>query len=199
MIDAGEEARRRLRNGPIAPRGRRMAASSSPPRTRSWPVWIAGALCLVLSFLVTLQLTKPAKPPGPAVAAMSKSTVSDQRTLIAAIRAAGLKGSPNVKGAIDEIARLDDSRVSITGWAGEAGSGGTPLDILIFVDGDNRMRTRTEGRHTGATGGLGLSDAATAQDVSFQGALACSRGQKLLVVAIAESGNYGYFSPRPCP
>jgi len=58
---------------------------------------------------------------------------------------------------------------------------------------------RTEGRHAGVTGGLGLADAATAQDVSFRGTVACGRGQKLIVVAIAESGSYGYFSPRACP
>ena len=130
---------------------------------------------------------------------MTQSGVSDWRTLIAAIKAAGLKGSPNVKGAIDEVARLDDSRVSIAGWAGEVGNGGAPLDVLVFVDGENRLTMRTEGRHVDVTGALGLSDAATAHNVSFHGAVACGRGQKLIVVAIADSGSYGYFSPRLCP
>jgi hypothetical protein len=173
--------------------------ASAPRRGRSWPTWIAGALALLLSFLVTLWLTKPAKPPSPAVKSMTRSLVSDWRTLITAIKAAGLKGSPNVKGAIDEIARLDDGRVSIAGWAGEVGNGGAPLDVLVFVDGENGLTTRTEGRNAGATGGLGLSDAATAQNVSFHGTVACGRGQKLMVVAIAGSGSYGYFNPQVCP
>jgi hypothetical protein len=199
VIDAGEAARHRLRRKTIARHGRRMPASSSPRRRRSWPIWMAGAFCLVLSFLITLQLTKPARPPSPAVTAMTRSIVSDRSTLITAIKSAGLRGSQTVKGSIDEVARLDDRRVSISGWAGEAGSGGAPLDILVFVDGVNRLTMRTEGQHAGVTGALGLSDAATARDVSFQGAVACGRGQKLIVVAVAESGNYGYFSPRPCP
>jgi len=168
-------------------------------RTARWPVSIAGVLALVVSFLLTLWLTSPARPPSPAVASMTRSIVSDRGTLIAAIRAAGLKGSPNVKGAIDDIVRLDDSRVAIAGWAGEVGNGGAPLEIIAFVDGGAALTMRTEGRHDGSIGGLGLSDAATAQDVSFQGRLACGRGQKLIVVAVAQSGSYGYFSPRACP
>ncbi len=178
---------------------RRTRTSSSPRRTRSWPTWIAGALALTLSFLITLWLTKPAKPPSPAITAMTQSIVSDRRTLIEAIKAAGLTGSPSVKGAIDEIARLDNNRVSITGWAGEVGNGGAPLDILVYVDGESGLTMPTEGKHADVTGALGLSDAATAQNVSFHGAVACRRGQKLMVVAIADSGNYGYFSPRACP
>jgi hypothetical protein len=196
MTDFGARARRPIRRTTI---DRRMPAPSATRRSRSWPIWFAGALSLGLSFFVTLQLTGPARPPSPAVTAMTRSVVSDKRTLIAAIRAAGLAGSPNVKGAIDEIARLDDKRVSIAGWAGEVGNGGAPLDVLVFVDGENRLAMQTEGRQVDVTGALGLSDAATARNVSFRGAVACGRGQKLIVVAIAHSGSYGYFSPRPCP
>jgi hypothetical protein len=196
MTDFGERARRPVRRTTI---DRRMPAPSATQRSRSWPIWFAGTLSLGVSFFVTLQLTRPAKPPSPAVTAMTRSVVSDRRTLIAAIRAAGLAGSPNVKGEIDEIARLDDKRVSIGGWAGEVGNGGAPLDVLVFVDGENRLAMQTAGRHVDVTGALGLSDAATARNVSFRGAVACGRGQKLIVVAIADSGSYGYFSPRPCP
>jgi hypothetical protein len=199
MIDAGEQARHRLRRKTIARDGRRMPVSSSGRRARWWPIWLAGALSLGLSFVVTLQLTRPAKPPSRAVVAMTQSIVSDKRTLIAAIKAAGLTGSPNVKGAVDEVARLDDSRVSIAGWAGEVGNGGAPLDIVVFVDGDSRLTMQTEGGHADVTAALGLADAASARNVSFRGAVACGRGQKLIVVAVADSGNYGYFSPRICP
>jgi hypothetical protein len=199
MTDAGHKARQRLLRKALARFGGRARTPSSPPRTRSWAAWIVGALALVLSFLITLWLTRPEKPPSPAVKSMTQSGVSDWRTLIAAVKAAGLKGSSNVKGAIDEIARRDDGRVTVVGWAGEVGNGGAPLEILVFVDGESALTMRTEGRHAGVTGGLGLADAATAQDVSFRGTVACGRGQKLIVVAIAESGSYGYFSPRACP
>ncbi len=199
MGDAGGQARDLLRRKTIGRDRRHPPASSSGRGARWWSIWLAGALSLGLSFLVTLQLTKPAKPPNRAVVAMTQSVVSDRRTLIAAIKAAGLTGSPNVKGAIDEVARLDDHRVSITGWAGEVGNGGAPLDILVFVDGEARLTMQTEGRHADLTAALGLTDAATARNVSFGGTVACGRGQQLIVVAIADSGNYGYFSPRFCP
>ncbi len=152
----------------------------------------------MLSFGITLQLTKP-RPPSAAATALAHALVSDSRTLIAAIKAAGLKGSQNVKGAIDKIAALGDDRVSVTGWVGEVGNGGAPLDVLVFVDGENRLTMQTEGRHADVTSALGLSDAATARNVSFQGSLACAHGRKLIVVAVAENGDYGYFRPRVCP
>ncbi len=198
MTDAGDKARQRMVGKTVGYLSTRTRASSSR-RTRRWPIWLAGALALVLSFLLTLWLTSPAKPPSPAVQSMTRSIVSDQRTLIAAIKAAGLRGSPNVKGAIDEIVRLDASQVAVAGWAGEVGNGGAPLEIVVFVDGETALTMRTSGPHDGATTALGLSDAATARDISFQGRVECGRGHKLIVVAIAQSGSYGYFSPRVCP
>jgi hypothetical protein len=47
---------------------------SSSRRIRWWPIWTAGALALVLSFLVTLWLTKPDKPPIPAAKSMTQSS-----------------------------------------------------------------------------------------------------------------------------
>src|SRR5215471_7262158 len=110
MTDAADQARHRTARMTVVAHGRRRRAS--PARPRSWLTWTAGALSLTLSFVITLQLTKPTQPPSAAVAAMTKSLVSDRRTLIAAIKAAGLTGSQNVKGAIDEIAKLDDRRAS---------------------------------------------------------------------------------------
>jgi hypothetical protein len=169
-----------------------------PARRRRWPILVGGALCGVLSFAVTLQMIKP-KPPSTAAAALARAFVSDSHSLIAAIRAAGLKGSPNVRGAIDALTALGKDRVSVTGWAGEVGNGGAPLEVLVFVDGENKLTLQTQGKHADVTGALGLSDAGNAHNVSFQGSLGCARGQKLIVVAVAESGDYGYFSPRICP
>ena len=169
-----------------------------PARRRWWPTLVGGALCGALSFVITLQLIRP-KPPSMAAAALARAAVFDSRSLIAAIRAAGLKGSQNVRGAIDAITALGNDRVAVTGWAGEVGNGGAPLDVLVFVDGENKLTLQTQGGHADVTGALGLSDAATAHNVSFQGSLGCARGQKLIVVAVAESGDYGYFSPRVCP
>ncbi len=199
MIDAGDAARGRMARKPSAPH--RRVPQSSPARSRWWPISIsiAGALTLGASFLIALELTRPAKPPSPAVLSLAGSVISDWRTLMAAIKAAGLTGSQTVKGAIDAIARQDERRVSITGWAGEVGHGETPLHVLVFVDGANTLRMRTAGQPADVAGAFGVADAATAQNVSFRGSVACARGQRLLIVAVADSGNYGYFSPRSCP
>jgi hypothetical protein len=45
---------------------------SSPPPSR-WTIWVAGALALVLGFLVTLWLTMPAHPPSTAAKSMTQS------------------------------------------------------------------------------------------------------------------------------
>ncbi len=171
----------------------------SPRRTPSWLIWIAGGLSLVLSFVITLQLTKPADPPSPAVAALASSFVSNSRTMMAAVKAAGLKGSPNVKGAIDEIEKLGGDRVLVKGWAAEIGNGGAPLGVVVFVDGASRLTTQTRGARADVVHAVGISDAATAVNVSFQGSLTCRRGQKLFVVAVTDGGAYGYFRPRVCP
>src|SRR5262249_11446573 len=95
-------------------------------RMRSWQVWIAGWLSLVASFVIPLHITEPArhlpkiaKPSNPAVAALARSQVSDGRSLMAAIKAAGLKGSSNVKGAIDSVEPRGSGRVVVRGWAAE--------------------------------------------------------------------------------
>ncbi len=44
-----------------------------PPPRRWWPILIAGALALVASFLVTLWLTYPGGPTGPATKSVTRS------------------------------------------------------------------------------------------------------------------------------
>jgi hypothetical protein len=170
-----------------------------PRRAPSWLIGIAGGLSLVLSFFITLELTKPSAPSSPAVAALASSFVSDGRTMMSAVKAAGLKGSQNVKGAIDEIEKLGGNRVWVKGWAAEIGNAGAPLGVVVFVDGASRLTTQTKGARLDVVQALGISDAATAANVSFQGSLTCRRGQKLFVVAVTDGGAYGYFSPRACP
>ena len=194
MSDTGEQAWRRVARTTAAHQRRRPRASSRPRAA-----WIAGALTIVLSFGITLQLTRPAKPPTPAVAAMTRSIVSDRRSLMAAVKAAGLSGSQTVRGALDDITRLDDSRVSVSGWAGEVGNGAAPLHVVVFADGEHKLTMQTEGQHADITAALGLADAVAARNVSFRGTVPCRRGQPLVIVAVADSGNYGYFSPRACP
>jgi hypothetical protein len=172
--------------------------STPSQQRRSRLIYLAGGLSLVLSFLLTLQLTKPGNPASASLATLASSAVRDSRSLMAAVKAAGLKGSPKVKGDIDEIKRLDIDRVSLKGWAAEIGRSGIPLSVIAFAEGHGTTPIETQGTHPNLTQSLGLSDAG-AENVSFQGSLTCRRGEKLIVVAVTPDNNYGYFGSRVCP
>jgi hypothetical protein len=184
--------------------GREQALRSSRTRAKSPRLLrprltlTAGALIFLLSFVVALRLTKPAMAPTPAMATLAAATVSDFKTLMSAVKAAGLKGTPDVKGGLDEIKRLDGDQVAVKGWAAQTINGGAPLTVLVFADGRNKLTMETRGARPDMTDALGLSGEA-AENVAFAGTLACSRGQKLIVVAVTQSDVYGYFGSPPCP
>ena len=113
---------------------------------RRWLTLAACGLSLAISFFTTLYLIEPL-PTTAAVVALMQAPISSTQSLLTAIKAAGLRGSPNVKGMIDEVKRLNDSQVAISGWAAEIGDSGTPLTVLAFVDGKvARPRSKTD-RH----------------------------------------------------
>ena len=174
--------------------------SDAGPRRSAgpWVTWAAGGVVFALSFVIVMRLTKPGRPPTPAMTMLARSTISDLGRLMAAVKAAGLKGTPDVKGGIDEITRLDNDRVTLKGWAIDTSNVTSALAVLVFVDGRNKLTMETSGGRPEVTAALGLSDAASA-NVSFADNLTCSRGQKLIVVAVAQSGVYGHFGTRVCP
>ena len=159
----------------------------------------AGGLSLAASFFTTLYLIEPHLATTPAVAALMQARVSSADSLMTAIKAARLKGSTNVKGTIDEVKRLDDRQVVISGWAAEIGNSATPLTVLAFVDGKVALAMRTSGRHPDVVSVLGASDAPEAANISFQGAAPCAHGQKLIIIAVTDGNSYGYFGTRDCP
>ena len=111
-----------------------------------WLRLLACGLSLAISVFTTLLLTEP-QPTTAAVVALMQAQISSTHSLLTAIKAAGLRGSPNVKGTIDAVKRLNDSQVAISGWAAEIGDSGTPLTVLAFVDGKvARPRSKTD-RH----------------------------------------------------
>ena len=174
--------------------------SGSDPRrpARAWLIWTVGGLVFSISFVISMLMTKPARPPTAAMAMLAGSTISDLTGLMAAVKNAGLRGTPDIKGGIDALTRRDNDQVTMKGWAAEISGSGSPLAVMVFVDGRNKLTIETSGGRPDITAALGLSDAASA-NISFQGNLTCSRGQKLIVVAVAQSGVYGHFGTRLCP
>ena len=166
---------------------------------RRWLPLLACGFSLAVSFFTTLYLIEPHLPRTAAVVALMQAQITDTHSLLTAIKAAGLRGSPNVKGTIDGVKRLNDSQVAIAGWAAEIGNSSTPLTVLAFVDGKVALAMRTSGRHPDVVSVLGASDAPEAANVSFQGTARCAHGQKLIVIAVTDGNSYGHFGARDCP
>jgi hypothetical protein len=158
----------------------------------------AGGLIFVVSFVVAMLLIKPARPPTAAMMTLSGSTISDLKTLMGAVKVAGLKGSPDVKGAIDEVTRIDNDRIALRGWAADIGNSQDTLTVMAFVDGHNSLMMEANGRRAAAVTVAGLA-ASDATNVAFAGRLKCGKGQKLIVVAVTQNDAYGHFGSRSCP
>ena len=197
-IDASAGTREFLSRADSRKRQRGWRGEGKMPGRR-WLLLVACGLSLVISFFTTLHLIEPHLPATAAVVALMQTQISGTHSLLTAIRAAGLAGSPNVKGTIDEVKRLDSNQVAITGWAAEIGNSGTPLTVLVFVDGKVALAMRTSGRHRDVVSVLGASDAPEAANVSFQGTAPCAHGQKLIVIAVTDGNSYGHFGARDCP
>jgi hypothetical protein len=103
-----------------------------------------------------------------------------------------------VKGAIDGIGRVDNERVVVKGWAIDVADPGLPLTVIVFAGGARKLTMETDGRRPDVVSVFGIPEAATA-NVSFQGTVGCRRGEKLIVVAVAQSDIYGHFGARNCP
>jgi hypothetical protein len=151
-----------------------------------------------VSFVAAMLLIKPARPPTAAMIRLSGSSISDLKTLMGAVKVAGLKGSPDVKGAIDEATRIDNDQIAVRGWAVDIGNSQEPLTVMAFVDGHNSLTMEANGRRDTAINVAGLA-ASDATNVVFAGRLKCSKGQKLIVVAVTQNDTYGHFGSRNCP
>lgn len=164
---------------------------------RPWFTWASGACAAALAFAVVLWLTGPAPPP-PGVSILASATVSDATSLMAAVQTAGLRGTPDVKGAIESITRIDDERVTIKGWAVDKGGSGPQLTIIAYAGGTHALTTVTNGPRKDIAQMFALSGAG-ARNVSFEASFACGPGQNLLVVAVSYGHTYSQFRSLACP
>ena len=178
------------------PSGRTHGETPGKLRIR-WLLLPAAPLAGAFATFLALWLTEPARP-SRAISVMTNSAVSDSTTLMAAVQTAGVQGTPDVVGAIEELRRLDQGRVRLKGWVSDAASGGAPLTVMAFTDGSNVLTAPTSGTRSDVARLLGLSDQAAA-NMSFQGSVQCSRGHRLIVIAITPRNTYGHFGERICP
>jgi hypothetical protein len=164
---------------------------------RPWFTWISGACAAALAFAVVLWLTGPVAPP-PGVAVLAGATVSDATSLMAAVQTAGLRGTPDVKGEIDWIRRIDNERVAIKGWAVDKTGSSSQLTIIAFAGGTHVLTTATDGPRNDIAQMFALSGAG-ARNVSFEASFACSPGQTLFIVAVSYDHTYSQFRSLACP
>jgi hypothetical protein len=144
-----------------------------------------------------LWLTSPAAPP-PGIGILTSASVSDPTTLMAAVQTAGLRGTPDLKGAIEGIKRIDNERVTIKGWAVDKTASNSWLTIIAFAGGPHVLTTMTNGARKDVAQMFGLSDAA-AGNVSFEATFKCDKGETLMVVAVASDRTYSQFRSLACP
>lgn len=184
----------------IAPeRSQRDKRKSPRPNilTRLWFTWVSGACAAALAFAVVLWLTSPVTPP-PGAAILESATISDATSLMAAVQTAGLRGTPDVKGEIESITRIDNERVTIKGWAVDKTGSSSQLTIIAFAGGTHVLTTVTNGPRKNIAQMFALSDAG-ARNVSFEASFTCSPGQNLRVVAVSYDHTYSQFGSLACP
>ena len=163
-----------------------------------WALYGIGFLIAALTFFVFLWLTQPATQPNPWAARLANAVVSDATSLMVAVQTAGLRGTADIRGAIEEIERLDEESVAIKGWAIDASSDGSSLTVMAFANGKHVLTTTTSGARKDIARILGLSDA-VGSNASFLGKLMCRREQKLIVIAVTSGGMYSHFRSVTCP
>src|SRR5262249_59380802 len=120
--------------------------SRSCSRRWQWITGTMGGCAVALGFVGTLWLTGPA-PRAPAISILTSAAVSDAASLMAAVQTARLRGTPDVKGSIEEITRLDKGGVSIKGWVTDTTASGSALTVIAFAGGNHVFTTGTKGAH----------------------------------------------------
>jgi hypothetical protein len=192
---AGGSSQRTLKKAP----GQRKNAARPRSRTRRWTTWVIGGCAAVSGFIAVSWLTDPVPTPQtPAITILTNAAVSDAASLMATVQTAGLRGSPDVKGSIEEIERLDNGRVNIKGWVADTTASGSALTIIAFAGGHHVLTTVTHGARADVAKTLGLADASAA-NMSFQGAFACRPGERIIVIAVTSGAAYSQFRSLACP
>jgi len=177
-------------------------AQALPRRTRrSHPLarsvaWIAALSTAPLAFIAALWLIS-ARTPIPEVAALANATVSDPTSLMAAVQSAGLRGTSDITGAIDDIRRLANDEVEIRGWAADGTSSGSSLAVLAFADRAYPLQATRVGAAAAFAQLVGLSGREAR--MAFAGTVACTRDRRIVVVAITSDRRYSQFRSIRCP
>ena len=167
---------------------------------------LAGLLLAALlgSFFVTLKLLDTGAPPSTAeidqsdAGRLASRSVSDRSELIEAAVGMGLHASARMRGSVDAIKRIDESKIAIAGWLVDPNSEGEFLDVIVFIAGKKGGMTQTRGERPDVTKALGLS-AGAEKNVAFHVSSRCKVGDQLVIVGVGTDKQYLYLSSARCP
>jgi hypothetical protein len=166
----------------------------------------AGLLFVTLigSFFATLWALDARAPSDTAesdqsdAARLATATIFDRSDLIEAAVGVGLHSSDSMRGAVDEIRRLNASEVAISGWLADTGGEGEPLNLLVFVAGKHGGMTQTRGERPDVAQAVHLA-AGAEKNVAYQMSLRCHAGDQLVIVGVGSDKQYIYLSAPRCP
>jgi hypothetical protein len=147
-----------------------------------------------LAFAAALWMTNPG--PSREIAALASTSVSDVTGLMAAVQTAGLRGTADIQGAVEEVRRIDGERVIIRGWAVDAKSH-LPLTVIAFAGKAYVLETANDASNS-ISRLVGLSDPAPT-NTPFSGTFSCKRGERIYIVAVTGDGRYSQFRSLACP
>jgi hypothetical protein len=173
-----------------------------------------GLACLLGAFFVTqwildrqagesgtpqqVQPNTTSTASGDKILALARSTVSDEATLTSAAKSAGLELSPDVKGNVDQIRRIDSGQVQVLGWVLDSKAAGGPLTILLFGDGKNLLRLVSTGSRSDVAAYFKLADS-SGKNMGYNGSFACDAGKKLILAVVSPRNLYAPLGPVGCP
>jgi hypothetical protein len=182
-------------------KARRVDVADRWRRTRR--VVYVGALAAVVfasSFLLTLWYidTRPPLDIHPPIEQLREKQISNYPELYRVADAMGLKRSPQMKGNVDGIKRINEQEVSIGGWLADIEGDATPLNIIVYVGGRVAAIGQTKGARADVTHALGLAFGAE-KNIVFQVSFTCRTGDLPVVVGLSPNRHYLPLKSHPCP
>lgn len=143
---------------------------------------LLGFFVMIGSSLLTFWLVGTGASTSP-LTVLASSQVADDDNLTDVAISAGLRPSLTLKGAVDQIVRMNEKQVRIIGWSADSNGNGSPIAVIAFTDGAVALQTNTNGPRSDVAEHYKLSSEA-ALNVAFGGVLACQAGRRLFVIAV---------------
>jgi hypothetical protein len=165
-------------------------------------------LCLVVvlgSLFLTLHLLDsraPRTPLGstgePPITRLARQTIATSAELPTVASQVGLKFARSMHGHTDVFNRINEREVIMGGWIADLDGDATPNELLVFVGGALRARTKTAGERPDVQQALNLYFG-TEKNIGFQVTFACVPGEQPVAVALGKDDRYFGLNTPHCP